>query len=71
MSDMNELVTRIERQIELADDGAVGLSLIPRVLAVVCLVVFTFVGFDWIHADHPFGWLGAGLTLWLLSSFTD
>jgi hypothetical protein len=58
-------------QPEPADVGAIGIGLVLRVLAFVCFVVFMFVGFDWVTAAHPFGWLGAGLALWLLSTFTD
>lgn len=37
------------------------LSIILLVLCLVCAVMFTSFGFEWITTDHPYGWLGATL----------
>jgi hypothetical protein len=60
-----------ERMLGLRDKGSVGVGLLLRIVAAVCLAVFTLVGFDWITAEHALGWLGAGLALWLISTFAD
>lgn len=35
--------------------------------ATFCLALATFFLFGWADIEHPFGWLGAGLTLWCLA----
>lgn len=43
------------------------ISLVLLILATIAAFVFMVVGFDWVTVDHPFGWLGAALFLYLLS----
>lgn len=43
------------------------IRIVLLVLAIVCAVVFTLFGFDWISSDHPFGWLGLAVALGLAS----
>lgn len=51
------------------DKGEVSVSLLLRLLSLVALVIFTLAGFEVINNSHPFGWLGLGLSAWLLASF--
>ncbi len=43
------------------------MSAILLALAAIALAVATLLLFGWVTAEHPFGWLAAGLFLWCLA----
>lgn len=49
------------------DAGQVGISLLLRIVALVCLVVFTLIAHGTFTSDEGMTWLGAGLVFWLLA----
>lgn len=52
------------------DKGAITVSTLLMVLALVCLVIFTLIAHGTIVSDEGFTWLGGGLSLWVASTFT-
>lgn len=49
------------------DQGAVNVSTLLLVVAVVCLAIFTLASHGTITTDEGFTWLGAGLLSWCLA----
>lgn len=51
--------------------GPVTVRRVLLLLAIVCALVFTLVGFDWlISSDHPAGFLGLAIALGLASRWS-
>ena len=49
------------------EGSSVNRSLIFLIVAIVCAVIFTLMGFDVISSDKSFGWLGLAVTFGLAS----